>query len=427
MKTTICEPAKETPVVGEYDVLVIGSGPAGVAAAISAGRHGAKTCIVEPCGSVGGVATSGLMSHWTGKTTGGIYEEILDRSMAAADHRTDIHTEKLKLVLLEMLEEAHVDVRLYTLATAPVMEGDRITGVITESKSGRQALLAKIVVDASGDGDIAARAGAEYTLGREGDGVMQPMTLMFRVAGVDYDRAIFPPSFETFINVPAGEIQNLGREHLPAPAGHVLLYRSPYPGVVTCNMTNVINVDGTKAEDLTRADISCRKQIPLIVEFLRKYAPGYENCWLMNAADTIGVRETRHFKGLYTLTAEDILEAKVFPDWIVTHAHFNFDIHNTKGAGLDANGVQKEFKQKNAYTIPYRCFIPEKIKGLLLCGRIISGTHKAHSNYRVMPICALMGQGVGIAAAFAAARNLEPCDVPVADIQAELTRENAGL
>jgi hypothetical protein len=300
------------------------------------------------------------------------------------------------------------------------MDENKITGVVIESKSGRQALMGKVVIDASGDGDIAARAGAEYQLGREGDGVMQPMTLMFKVGGVDYDRAIFPGSFESLIDVPAGEIQSLARANLPAPAGHVLLYKSTLPGVVTCNMTNVINVDGTKSEDLTKAQLTCRKQIPLIIDFLRKYAPGYENCYLHSAAAQIGVRETRHFKGLYTLTEDDIMEAKVFPDWVVTRAHFNFDIHNTKGAGLDENGCQHKFSQPKGYTIPYGCFVPEKVDGLLFAGRIISGTHKAHSNFRVMPICANMGQSVGVAAAIAVKRGIAVRDVPVADIQARL-------
>lgn len=410
----------QTPIVAEYDVIVVGGGPAGFAAAVCAAREGVKTCIIEQCGGIGGVATSGLMSHWTGNTQGGFYEEILQRSAEKPELRQTIHPEKLHGVMLEMLLEAGVEVRLYTFAVAPVMDENKIIGVVIESKSGRQALMGKVVIDASGDGDIAARSGAEYQLGREGDGVMQPMTLMFKVGGVDYDRAIFPGSFESLVDVPAGEIQSLARANLPAPAGHVLLYKSTLPGVVTCNMTNVINVDGTKSEDLTKAQLTCRKQIPLIIDFLRKYAPGYENCYLHSAAAQIGVRETRHFKGLYTLTEDDIMEAKVFPDWVVTRAHFNFDIHNTKGAGLDENGCQHKFSQPKGYTIPYGCFVPEKVDGLLFAGRIISGTHKAHSNFRVMPICANMGQSVGVAAAIAVKRGIAVRDVPVADIQARL-------
>ena len=423
---TITEEKKETPVAGEFDVIVAGGGPAGFSAAVIAARQGAKVCLVEQCGGVGGVATSGMMSHWTGNTKGGFYEEILLRSTGIAGNKT-IDPERLHGTMLEMLLEAGVDIRLYTFAVGPVMAGDKVCGLITESKTGRQAFLCKVLIDASGDGDVAARAGAEYQLGREGDSAMQPMTQMFKVGGVDYSRAIFPPSFESKVEVPAGEIQALARSILPHPAGHVLLYRSSRPGVVTCNMTNVINVDGTKAEDLTRAQITCRKQIPLIVDFLRQYAPGYESCYLLSAAAQIGVRETRHFIGMSTLTEDDITAARVFPDWVVTRAHFNFDIHNIKGAGLDENGVQHHFKQPNGYTIPYGCLVPKRVKGLLLAGRIISGTHKAHSNFRVMPICANIGQAAGTAAAMAAARGVEPRDLPVADIQAELMKQGVEV
>ena len=225
------------------------------------------------------------------------------------------------------------------------------------------------------------------------------------------------------MDVPAGEIQALGKAELPAPTGHVLLYRSTLPGVVTVNMTNLTHVDGTKAEDLTKAQIACHGQIGPIVDFLRRRAPGYEKCFVISSAAQIGVRETRHFKGVSTITEEDILAARVFPDWVVTKAHFNFDIHNVEGAGLDAHGSQATFTQRKGYTIPYGCLVPETLDGLLLAGRSISGTHKACSNFRAMPICANIGQAAGVAAALAARAGVQPRAVPVADIQAELRRQ----
>jgi len=410
-------PSRQIPIAGDYDVVVAGGGPAGFSAAVCAARQGAKTLLIEQAGQVGGVATTGLMNHWTGRTKGGFYEEILDRSCVPGEYRSCIDPERLKHTLLEMLDESGAETLLYAFCAEALMENGRVCGVVTQSKSGAQAWRGKVVIDATGDGDIAASAGAAFYKGRESDGKMQPMTLMFKVAGVDTARAILPGSFETKIDVPLGEIQSLARETLPHPAGHVLLYKGSLPGVVTVNMTNVTDVDGTRAEDLTRAEKICRNQMPLIVEFLRKHAPGYENCYALSSASIIGVRETRHFKGLYTLTEDDILAAKVFPDWVVTKAHFNFDIHNLKGPGLDEHGVQHGFKQPEGYTIPYGCLVPEKVDGLLLAGRCISGTHKAHSNFRVMPICANMGQAAGIAAALAAKMNVEPRDVPVADIQ----------
>ncbi|MFY9592706.1 MAG: FAD-dependent oxidoreductase, partial [Caldicoprobacterales bacterium] len=194
-------------------------------------------------------------------------------------------------------------------------------------------------------------------------------------------------------------------------------YPTTLPGVVTCNMTNCIDVDGTKAEDLTRATYICRKQIDSIVDFLREYIPGYENCYVISSASMIGVRETRHFEGEYTITEEDILEARVFDDWAVTRAHFNFDVHNLSGSGLDETGMQKKFPQQKGYTIPYRCFVPKKVDNLLLAGRNISGTHMAHSNFRVMPICANMGQSVGIAAALCARDGITPRELNVKKLQ----------
>lgn len=428
------EQPKEIPVYDQVDVLVLGAGPAGVGAALSAARQGAKTLLVEQMGDVGGIATSGLMSHWTGNTRGGIYEEILNRSADLPDSadygfngspRQIINPEHLKTALLEMLQEAGVDLLLYTFVCLPIMEEKRVKGVIVENKSGRQAIFAKIVIDCTGDGDIAARAGAAYRKGREEDGAMQPVSLMFKIGGVDYTKAVFPGKFEDYIQIPKGEIHALRKQNLPFPAGHVLLYRTSLPGVVTCNMTNCIGIDGTSTKDLVKATLECRRQLAPILDFLRNFVPGYENCYLLSTASLIGVRETRHFEGLATITEEDIRSARVFPDWAVTYASFNFDVHNMTGNGLDATGAQAAFAA-TYYTIPYGCLVPREIDGLLLAGRNISGTHMAHANYRVMPICANMGQAAGIAAALCVQEGVRPRDVDVKVLQKRLL-ENGVL
>lgn len=433
---TILETQRELPVLWETDVLVVGAGPAGVAAAVCAARQGAKTMLIEQTGDVGGVATTGLMSHWTGNTRGGIYEEILNRSAEADGEwktagfngglRQVINPERLKTALLEMLFEAGVKLRLYTFSSEALVKDGRVIGVITQSKAGRQAILSKIVIDTTGDGDIAASAGAPYQKGRESDGKMQPMSLMFKVAGVDVERGVFPGAFEETFELPRGDIQKLGREHLPSPAGHVLLYRSTLPGVVTCNMTNCTGVDGTDPDDLTRAALVCRRQLDPIVGFLREYVPGFERCYLISSASVIGVRETRHFEGLKTLTEEDIRTARVFDDWAVTKASFNFDVHSLTGSGLDETGEQKEFAQTEGYTIPYGCLVPKTIDGLLLAGRDISGTHKAHSNFRVMPICANMGQAAGTAAALCTKLGVEPRALDVKLLQEKLLEQGVA-
>lgn len=419
---TITEPQRELPAAGEYDILVLGSGPAGIGAAISAARMGVKTLLIENGSDVGGIATIGLMSHWTGSTKGGIYQEILRTTCEDNTKTETINPESLKTKLLEMLQDAGVDVLLYTMAVQPIMEGKTITGVICESKSGREAYLGKIIIDCTGDGDIAARAGVEFVKGRETDGKMQPMTLMFKIAGVDTDNAVFLGSFESTYQTPRGELQQLAQEHLPFPAGHVLLYRSTLPGVVTVNMTNCIDVDGCSNRDLTKATITCRKQMDKIVAFLQEFVPGYQECYVISSASLMGVRETRHFVGEYTLTKEDILQARVFDDYIATKCHFNFDVHNLTGASLDKTGVQKNFSQPKGYTIPYRSIVPKQIDNLLLAGRNISGTHMAHSNYRVMPICANIGQGAGIAAALCVKLNKKPRELDYVYIRRELDR-----
>lgn len=410
----------------DYDVIVAGSGPSGVAAAIMAAAGGAKTLLIESAGTVGGIATSGLMSHFTGSVTGRLYTEMLERQakkcpVGEVKDKAVIDPEMLKITFFEMLSQAGADVLLYTLVCDAIVENNTVKGVITESKSGRRAYFAKVIIDCTGDGDVAYRAGASYFLGREKDKKMQPATLMFKLGGVDTERAVFLGSFETTVDTKKGELQALAKQMLPFPSGHVLLYRSTLPGIVTCNMTNCINIDGTKAEDLTRAETVCRSQIQPIVAFLREYAPGYENCFVISAASLIGIRETRHFVGKKQITENDIVDARLFDDRVVKDAHFDFDVHNLSGAGLDKTGVQKNFTQRRGYTIPYGCLIPEKIDGLLLSGRNISGTHMAHSNFRAMPICFAIGEACGAAAAIAVKKNVSPADVAPSEIQEALS------
>lgn len=432
---TFHEEARDIPVAGSYDVIVAGGGPAGIGAACAAAKHGAKTIIIEKLSALGGMAVPGMMSHWGGTCGSAVYAEVLNRCAAepwpveeiTQWNKHAINHDKQRLVLIEMLESYGVTIQFHTVVAGVGMEGDRVTGVITESKSGREFIEGKVVIDCTGDGDVAYFAGAEYQKGRETDGRMQPVTLMFKLAGVDQDRAIFPCSFESLVDVPNGEIQSLGKQILPHPAGHVLLYAGPIPGVVIVNMTNVIDIDGTDVRDLTKAEIICAKQMPKIVDFLHKHAPGYENCYIISSAMNVGVRETRHFKGLYTMTAEDILEGRTFDDWITTRSSFNFDIHNLDGAGLDKDGAQAHFKAKGTYTVPYRACVPVKVDGLLLAGRDISGTHKAHSNYRIMSICCGMGEGCGIAATIAINEKINVRDVDVKKVQELLKADGVEL
>mgnify|MGYP005778256729 CR=1 FL=1 len=422
MEEYYLEPQRKIRIRQRTQVLVVGAGPAGVAAAICAAREGAKVLLIEQKETLGGVSTVGLMSHFTGSVNSRFYREVLARQKLL-DGRgpevedTVIDTEMLKIAYVQMLEESGAEMLLNTVVSDAICKDGKVEGVIIESKAGREAAFTDIVIDCSGDGDVAAKAGAEFFLGRESDGKQQPATLMLKLGGVDDSRAIFPWMFEAKIDTPKGEIQTLASRELPFPMGHVLLYRTNVPGLVTCNMTNCIGIDGTKTEDLTRAESVCRKQIYDVVQFLREYAPGYENCYAVTSASLMGIRETRHFRGEYVLTERDIYEARMFDDWVVKDAHFNFDIHNLSGSGLDETGLQKEFKQTKGYEIPYRCLLPKSTENVLLAGRCISGTHLAHSSYRAMPICMAMGEGAGYAAAISVKRNIPLRAVNVREIQ----------
>lgn len=422
---------EKLPVILSTDVLVCGGGPAGVGAAVRAGRMGADVTIIESLDCLGGIATAGMMSHWTGYSSSKILSEIFERSLKKCqvlgwDEKNEcndivINQEVLKIVLDEMVCEANVKTLFYTMACEAVVDGGRIVGVVVQNKNGRGIIKAKTVIDATGDGDIAASAGVPYFKGRETDGKMQPCTIMFKVGGVDYSRAVFPGSFETKVNTDKGELQALAQEILPFPAGHVLLYKQTTPGTVCCNMTNCIDIDGTDAQSMTRGIQVCRLQLEPIIKFLREYVPGYENCWLMSTAHLLGIRETRHFKGIQSLGADDILEAKVYENWVVRQAFFNFDVHNMSGSSIDETGVQKEWKQPEAYTIPYGCLLPENVEGLLLSGRNISGSHLAHSNFRVMPIAMAVGEAAGAAVVLSLKNGQLLRDVNVSDIQKEVS------
>ena len=418
------------PCVADIDVLVCGGGPAGIGAALCASREGASVMIVEMGGCLGGIATAGMMSHWGGESSSKVIWELFVRSREMDlgyswidennPGENSIPHDIQMIVLEEMMREEGIKILYYSMVCDAVTENERIVGVTVQNKSGKGFIRAKCVIDATGDGDVAASAGVPFVKGRESDGKMQPCTLMFKIGGVDYDRAVFPHSFETTVETDKGELQALGNKLLPFPAGHVLLYRQPEPGTVCVNMTNARGIDGTDAESVTQGMMTCRSQIMPIIRFLREYAPGYEKCWLMSSASLLGIRETRHFEGIESLSAEDILEAKYHDNWIVRRAYFNFDVHNLTGSSLDKTGIQKEWKQTGTYTIPYGCLLPKNVEGLLLSGRNISGSHLAHSNFRIMSVCIALGEAAGVAAALSIKQGKRLRDIDVKDIQKRL-------
>ena len=402
------------------DVLICGGGPAGVGAATMAARLGAKVLLVERYGRLGGMAVQAIVGPLLGRVEG----PPLAREIVRRIGGTRFDAARLDLQYADIVQDAGVKLLLHAWVTEPMMKDGRVTGVRCASKQGFFDIEAGVVVDATGDGDVAFGAGAEFEQGRPGDGLLQPMTIMYRIAGVDHETGLLCGSEEAAkrVRVPEGtweEVVLKGRDEgvLPKSVGIIRTYATSRKGERFINATQVNYVDGTNVEDLTSAELDGRRQAYQVLDFLRKHAPGYENAYIDVMPAVIGVRETRRFRGLEYLTREDLIGGRKRPDAVVTGASFPIDIHNPSGVG-QAEGLAARVKP---YDIPYGCLVPEKVGGLLLAGRLISGSHDAHASYRVQ--CIAMGTGVaaGGAAAISVARGVAPKDVKVADLQAALT------
>jgi hypothetical protein len=445
----------QLPVIDGGDVLVVGGGPAGLAAAIAAARNGARTTLIERYGYLGGNLTAGLvgpcMTSYSldGQTQliKGIFEEMVLRLEKVGgalhpsgiparsaycgfieyghDKVTPFDPEAVKMVALDMVREAGVSLRLHTMVADSLVAENRVEGVVAVSKSGLQAVKARVTVDCSADGDVAAFAGAAFEQGRDTDGLTQPMTLFFRVAKVDdatveaYARA-HPDDYRPFASLVA---QARAAGEFPIPRKGVGLYRTLEPGVYRINTTRLHHLDGTNVEDLTRAEIEGREQIKALLAFFRKWLPGFEHCELYDTAATMGVRETRRIVGEYTLTLDDLATGRDFEDTIA-FCGYPVDIHSPTGDGGGADG---ELKTANEYQIPYRCLVPRDVDGLLVAGRCVSATHEALGAIRVMPPSFAMGQAAGTAAAMAIEWGVAPRAVPVPQLRGLLTRQGAYL
>ncbi|MBQ8510124.1 MAG: FAD-dependent oxidoreductase [Clostridia bacterium] len=405
--------------MNQYDVIVVGGGPAGTAAAVTAAKCGAKTLLVEKNGYVGGVSTAGLMTVWCGSSSSGFYRRVREATTEQRGSRWVYNPEMLKSCYLSMLEEAGVELLLHASFLRANRVGQHIESIDVLGAGEVLTLTAPVFIDATGDGYVAKDAGVSFIKGRESDHLMQPMSLMFTVGGVDETKAVYP-TFGKYHELQAKMQEYVDSGKIDHPAGHVILIEGYIHGTASVNMTNLIRVDGTDVNDLTRAELLTRRQVPQIVRFLRECVPGYENCYLLQTADTIGVRETLHFEGEYRLNEQDILNQEIFHDWVVSNAAFNFGNHNLTGSGADKSNLHYSGQQ---YTIPYRSLLAKGLDNLLLAGRNISGTHMAHASYRVMPICMGMGEGAGVAAALAGTRGIALRAVNPKEIQEILMRD----
>jgi len=405
---SVHEPARELPLVAETDVVVVGGGPGGLMAAIAAARTGARALLVERYGFVGGMAIAGLMTSFNGfrnehppnhvQTVRGLAQELVDRLLAAGGacaatahgHFGDLRPgtcpyavsfdpEALKRVALEMLEEACVGLHLHTLFSTALTESRSVSAIVVENKSGRQAIRGKLYIDATGDGDLAARAGARFEKVAPRGERMMAMSLMYRVMG------------------------------LPEPAAD--RPRLWCNGLTTRWGPGVSEADGSDAADLTRAEIQARRALPQHIEKLREEFP---EARLVETAATIGVRETRRILGLYTITEDDVLSGRPQPDSIAVSSN---PVPNYYG--------QRRFLGHLGFEVPCRSLVPADIDNVLLAGRCISACQPAFQSARSMAPNMAISQAAGTAAALCIASDCRPAALDVAALQARLERDGA--
>ena len=447
-----------------YSVIVVGGGPAGACAAIAAARNGADVLVVEQGNCLGGMATRGLVGPFMtcSDTTGeqlivqGLFMEIVERMVAAGaihprdmragtpftawithghDHVTPFDPEALKFTLDDLCREAGVQILYHATFLAPVMEGGRIAGVEVFTKAGPQRIKAKVVIDATGDGDVAFRAGVPCELGDAGrGGAMQPCTTFFRIAGLPEE--VLVEDYRSHGGGIGREKDGRGRRllswyvekaraagkwHIPRP--HVNLYRGVRSDEWFVNCSRLSNVDATDPKSLSDAETEGRRQVREILDLLRTYLPGGENIRLVSTASTLGVRETRHVAGEYRLDKDDVVNGAVPPDSVFVCSS-SIDLHGGKG---QSGTLYMRVKKGRWYGVPYRCLVPQKVDGLLVAGRCVSASSVAAAAIRVMPPAMAMGQAAGTAAALACADGVAPRALDAARLVSTLRAQKVFL
>jgi hypothetical protein len=443
MTRTIAEPARRTPVWGEYDVVVLGGGPAGMAAAVAAARAGRKTLLVERYGFLGGMGTAAGVTNFCGlhanvhgdirQVVHGVADDLLQR-IARLGGLNEPHalfgktvaqaydTAAYKIAADDLLLGAGVEVLFHALAAGVVMADDRrVQALLVETKSGRHAILARAFVDASGDGDLAAWAGAPCALGDGAGSMLYPST-MFRINGVDPQRA--GKAWEAIPRLMA-QAEAEGRYRFPRKGAIVRPQKSGIEWRV--NLTQLANregnaMNGTDAAELSEAEVLGRRQIADVAGFLRE-VPGFEQSYICDIAPQVGIRETRRVRGLYELTEADVLDCASFDDTIGVNG-WPLELH-LKG---DVEFRWPKIPESRGFNhLPYRMIVPKGLDNLWVAGRCASMSHEAQSAARVTGACFVMGQAAGTAADLALQSGATNAQVDVAALQSALEHNGAWL
>jgi len=421
------EPAQKVAQRAETDIIVCGGGPAGVAAALSAAWSGASVTLIEAQGCLGGVWTSGLLSlilDSSNKT--GLLPRLLDELQKdGVKHLAETpgkiyDPERMKRCLESFCVSAGVNVRLYTRVCAAYRGGDtnRLQTIVTESKSGREAWKARVFIDATGDGDLAAQAGCGFDIGHPDDGSLQPMTLMGLVAGVRYeDIEYWVHDFKKSYGTDQARLREIWSETGMTPSYGMPMLLRIQEDVFALMANHEYGVSAINADDLTKATMRSRDEIHRLVDALRSRGDVWSSLRLVTTASHIGVREARRIHGRYTVSIEDLKSGLRHPDGIC-RVTFPVDIHALKGdddRGYDNGGVLAK-----PYDIPLHALIAQDVDGLLMAGRCISGDFWAHASYRVTGNAVVLGEAAGACAAIAVRNDVLPHSVPSEDIHSYL-------